>query len=242
MEEIKGHIVAMGGGGFSMEPENPLLDNFTLSLAARTPAKICFLPTASAESAVYIVKFYRAFSARAIPTDLTIFHSPSLPRQPVVTSDIAKFIADQDIIYVGGGNTANLLAIWRLHGIDQALRAAWTRGAVLCGLSAGMICWFKDGLTDSFGQLQALGDGLGFIDASACPHYSGEAKRRPAFHEAIQQGLPSGYAADDGAALHFQGTKLVEAVSSRKEASAYKVELLNGSVQETRLNVRYLGN
>lgn len=238
---IKGRIVALGGGGFSMEPDNPLLDDFVLSLAPRKPARICFLPTASADSAMYIVKFYRAFSRRSIPTDLTIFDPPSLPRQPAHTSELSSFVADQDVIYVGGGSTANLLSIWRAHGLDRILREAWIRGATLCGVSAGMICWFRDGLTDSFGRLSTLGDGLGFIDASACPHYDGEDERRSAYRKAIADGLPAGYAADDGAALHFRGMELVEVVSSREGASAYRVALVDGRVEETRLETRYLG-
>jgi dipeptidase E len=242
MDTIKGQIVALGGGGFSMEPHNTLLDDFVLSLARRKPAKICFVPTASADSAPYIVSFYRAFSGRAIPTDLTIFDPKSLPRRPSQTSDIADFVATQDVVYVGGGNTANLLSVWRTHGIDQILREAWTRGLILCGISAGMICWFRDGLTDSFGKLRPLGDGLGFIDASACPHYDGDDGRRPAYHAAIQKGLPGGYAADDGAALHFRGMELAEVVSSREKAAAYRVQLANGRVEETRLKTRYLGS
>lgn len=242
MNQIKGHIVAMGGGGFSMEPDNPLLDDFILSLVPKTPAKVCFVPTASADSSIYLVRFYRAFSGRAIPTDLTIFDPASLPRQPAHSSEIASFVAEQDVIYVGGGNTANLLAIWRVHGLDRVFREAWVRGAVLCGVSAGMICWFRDGVTDSFGRLAALGDGLGFIDASACPHYDGGKNRPTVYHRAIKEGMPAGYAADDGAALHFRGTELIEVVSSRKSASAYRVEIVDGHVAEKPLQVRYLGN
>jgi len=223
-----------------MEPNNPLLDDFILSLAPKKPARICFFPTASADSASYLVRFYRAFSGRAIPTDLTIFDSASLSRQPALTSEIASLVAAQDIIYVGGGNTANLLSIWRVHGVDRILRQAWRRGAILCGVSAGMICWFRDGLTDSYGGLAVLGDGLGFINASACPHYDGEKDRRPAYRRAIKEGLLAGYAADDGAALHFRGTELFQVVTSRKGASAYRVELVNGGVKETRLKARYL--
>jgi peptidase E len=224
-----------------MEPDNPLLDDFILSLATRKPARICFLPTASADSAFYLVKFYRAFSGRAIPTDLTIFESASLPRRPAHTSELASFVAEQDIIYVGGGNTANLLSLWRVHGLDRILHQAWRRGAILCGVSAGMICWFRDGLTDSYGGLAVLGDGLGFIDASACPHYDGEKERRPAYRKAIKEGLLHGYAADDGAALRFRGTQLSEVVASRPGASVYRVELVKGRVRETRLKARYLG-
>lgn len=242
MLEVNGQLVAMGGGGFSMEPDNPLLDDFVLSLAPQTPAKVCFIPTASGDSASYLVKFYRAFSGRAIATDLTIFDPTAVPRQPSNTSEIASFIADQDILYVGGGNTANLLAMWRVHGLDKVLYDAWCAGKILCGVSAGMICWFQDGLTDSFGQLAPLGDGLGFIEASACPHYDGEAERPAAFHKAISNGLIGGYAADDGAALHFRGKDFVEAVASRESASAYRVEFVDGRVEETQLTTRFLGS
>lgn len=236
-----GHIVAMGGGGFSMEPDNPLLDDFALSLSHRHPARVCFIPTASSDSATYIVKFYRAFSGRCIPTDLTLFDSPALARRPARSSDLAAFLADQDVIYVGGGSTAHLLALWRVHGLDVLLREAWLNGAVLSGVSAGMICWFRGGITDSFGELERLNDGLGLIDATACPHYDGEQERRPAYHRAVTDGLPSGYAADDGAALHFCGSELVEVVGSRPEAGAYRVDLSEGRVIEARLPVRFLG-
>ena len=235
-----GQIVAMGGGGFSMEPENPLLDDFVLSLAERPMPRICFISTASAESPTYIVKFYRAFSGRAIPTDLTIFDPAALPRQPSLTAQLATFLAEQDIIYVGGGNTANLLAIWRVHGIDQALREVWLKGGILCGVSAGMICWFGGGVTDSFGGLEALPDGLGFLEGTACPHYDGEKERRSTYHRLIAEGLPGGYAADDGAALHFRGTDLVEVVSSRPNATVYRVDRIDGRVVETPLKARYL--
>src|SRR5690349_3539235 len=133
METIKGQIVALGGGGFSSEPDNPLLDDFILSLSPRQPARVCFVPTASADSTPYLVRFYRAFSGRAIPADLTIADPPATPRRPANTSDIAAFVAEQDIIYVGGGNTANLLAIWRTHSIDRVFRDAWVSGTILCG-------------------------------------------------------------------------------------------------------------
>jgi dipeptidase E len=240
LSRIEGHIVAMGGGGFSMEPDNPLLDDFILGLSRRQPARVCFVPTASADSAPYIVKFYRAFAGRCIPTDLTLWDPSSLARQPARTSDLASFLAEQDVIYVGGGNTANLLALWRRHGLDELFRQAWSRGAVLAGVSAGMLCWFKCGITDSFGGLEPLHDGLGLIDASACPHYDGEALRRPMYHRAIAAGMPAGYAADDGAAFHFVGENLGEVVSSRPHAGAYRVEL-RGDVVETRLPVRFLG-
>ena len=185
MSVHQGQIVAMGGGGFSMEPENPLLDDFVLSLSRRRPARVCFLPTASADSPAYVAKFYRAFAGRSIPTDVTTFDPTAFARHPARTADLPRVLADQDVIYVGGGNTANLLAIWRAHGIDRILRDAWLGGVVMAGVSAGMLCWFRGGVTDSFGGLAALNDGLGLIDATACPHYDGEGERRPTYHRLV---------------------------------------------------------
>jgi dipeptidase E len=235
-----GQIVAMGGGGFSMEGL-PLLDDFVLSLARQTPARVCFLPTASGDSLAYVTKFYRTFSGRCIPSDLTLVDSPGLPRRPSSTGELEAFVAQQDVFYVGGGNTLNLLALWRAHGIDRLLRAAWCSGAILSGISAGMNCWFEACLTDSFGALEPLHDGLGLLAGSACPHYDGEAQRRPKLHEALLNGLPPAYAAEDGVALHFVGRDLVEAVSSRPNARAYRVEVRDGQVVEEPIPTRFLG-
>src|SRR5262245_47250103 len=141
-EVASGHIVALGGGGFSMEPDNPLLDDFVLSLARRQPARVCFIPTASGDAPAYVAKFYRAMSGKCIPTDLTLFGSPAFPRNPKTTETLSTFCASQDVFYVGGGNTANMLAVWRAHRLDKLLYDAWCSGAVLAGISAGMICWF----------------------------------------------------------------------------------------------------
>lgn len=241
MNSTEGNIVALGGGGFSMEPENSVLDDFVLGLSRRQPARVCFVPTASADAATYIVQFYRSFANRCIAKDLTLWNSPSLPRQPSRTSDLSAFLADQDIIYVGGGDTANMLVLWRRHGLDLLLRRAWSHGTVLAGVSAGMLCWFNGGVTDSFGGLEPLDDGLGLIDATACPHYDGEPERRPTYQRVIAGGMQAGYAADDGAALHFQGSNLVDVVSSRPQARAYRVELMGAQVMETPLPVRFLG-
>jgi peptidase E len=224
-----------------MEPDNLLLDDFVLSLARRQPARVCFVPTASADSASYIVRFYRAFAGRCVPSDLTLTDGP-LVRQPPRTSDLARLVANQDVFYVGGGNTANLLAIWRVHGLDGLFRQAWQEGAVFAGVSAGMLCWFQGGVTDSFGGLELLDDGLGFLEGTACPHYDGEPGRRPTYHRLVVDGVEAGYAADDGAALHFAGTLLREAVSSRPNAGVYRVERVGSEVVETRLPVRFLGS
>ncbi len=131
----------------------------------------------------------------------------------------------QDAIFVSGGNTANMLAVWRVHGFDRILREAWEQGIVLAGSSAGMICWFEAGVTDSFGpQLEGMRDGLGFLPGSACPHYDGEERRRPVYQELVANGFPPGLAADDTAALHFVGTELREVVAAREGACGYRVE------------------
>ena len=224
-----------------MEPDNPLLDDFILSLCRRRPARVCFIPTASADSATYITKFYRAFSGRCIPTDLTLYDSPALPRQPAQTRDLDAFVQAQDVFYVGGGNTANLLAVWRAHGLDRLLRRAWWAGAVLSGISAGMLCWFQGGITDSFGGYRSFHDGLGLLRGTACPHFDGEPKRQAAFRRLIAQGASAGYAAEDGAALHFKGTRLHEVVSSRPKALAYRLQRRRGEVEVKPMKVRYLG-
>jgi peptidase E len=209
----------MGGGGFSMEPENPRLDRFVLSLARSSPARVCFVPTASGDSERYVANFYRAFAALdCTPSDLALFDRG--------VDDLEALVLAQDVVYVGGGNTASLLAVWRAHGLDAVLRRAWDEGVVLCGISAGMNCWFEQSVTDSFGtRLAALHDGIGLLAGSCCPHYDGEEQRRPAYRELVASGeLSAGWAADDGAALVFAGTELAEVVSSRPEAAAYRVE------------------
>lgn len=231
-------IVAMGGNDFT-EPYNPLLDDHLLALAraerGRARPRVCFVPTASGDSESYIAAFHAVFDDRAEASHLTLFG------RTVV--DLEPFVLDQDVLYVGGGNTANMLAIWRVHGLDRILARAWEAGIVLAGTSAGSNCWFQGATTDSFGPLAALPDGLGFLPGSHSPHYDSEPGRRPLYRQLVGEGgLPDGYAADDGAGLVFRGTELAEVVTSRPEARAYRVVRgLDGQVVETELAVRYLG-
>jgi dipeptidase E len=230
------HIVAMGGGGFSMEPRNPRLDDFVLSLARRKRRpRVCFVGTASGDNDYYLRRFYEAFPpSRAVAIHLAFFER--------TVRDLKSFVIAQDVIYVGGGSSANLLAVWRLHGLDRALRAAWNAGVVMAGISAGAICWFEDGLTDSFGMpYRALNCGLGFVRGACCPHYDGEKQRAPILKRLIRRGFPTTLALDDGAAAHFVGTRLVEVVSSRPKARAMRIALSNGAIVEKALPVRYLG-
>lgn len=211
-----GHIVALGGGGFMFEDDSSL-DDFVLSLTRSPRPRICFLGTASGDGQSWLDAFAEAFGRRECePSHLRLFGAPEDP---------CGHVARQDVIYVGGGNTANMLAVWRVHGIDVALREAWTRGAVLAGVSAGANCWFEASVTDSFGpDLAPLRDGLSLLPGSFCPHYDAEERRRPVFTELVRNGFPPGYAADDYAALWFEGTTLRRIVASRAHARVYKVD------------------
>ena len=180
-----------------------------------------------------VAKLYEAFPAkRAEASHLALFGAPR--------RNLREFLLSQNVIYVGGGNTANMLAVWRVHGVDRVLAEAWERGVVLGGVSAGMICWFEAGVTDSFGPLAGLDDGLKLLPGSACPHYDGEPDRRPTYQRLVAGGFPSGYAADDGAALHFVDRSLHEAIAGRQGARAWRVELQDGKARETALPTRSL--
>ncbi|MGW7682697.1 Type 1 glutamine amidotransferase-like domain-containing protein [Kribbella sp. NPDC054772] len=234
---VDSQVVALGGGGFSMEPENLLLDDYVLSLVpkGRKP-RVCFVPTASGDSEGYSDRFLAAFGPeRAEATVLSLFKRS--------VGDLDAFVLEQDVVYVGGGNTANLLAIWRLHGLDVALEKAYRAGVVMAGISAGMNCWFEASVTDSFDTngCGPLDDGLGLLPGSACPHYDGEALRRDTFLGLVESGFPEGYAAEDGVALHFTNGRLANVVSSRPDTAAYSVRRSDAGVSEERLPARYLG-
>ena len=228
------HIVAMGGGGFSMD--DPVLDAYVLDLVDAARPKVCLVPTATSSMPTYLPGFLRAFPSSSF--------EPSLLELCVRTvADLEGFLGEQDVIYVPGGNTANMLAVWRVHGVDRVLRTAWEAGVVLCGPSAGANCWFEASTTDSFlqGRADALADGLGFLPGSFCPHYDGEAERRPSFHALIATGtMPPGIACDDFAAAHFVGTELHEAVAAKEGAGAYRVSPGDGGAIEEPLPTRML--
>ncbi len=202
-----------------MDPD-PRLDRWMLSLAGKARPKACFVPTASGDNDHYIVRFYNAFQDLDAEPD----HLPLFTRRHAGDA-LREHVLAQDLLYVGGGNTANMLAVWRAHGLDTILEEAWRAGVILCGLSAGSLCWFEGGVTDSFGEaLQVLPDGLGLLPGSHCPHYDGEAQRRPAYSDLVARGtLPPGYAVADGVALRFEGTRHVETVRSRPTGGAWHV-------------------
>jgi dipeptidase E len=213
--ERKGTIVAIGGLSWEDE-ERRRLEDYFLSFARRDRPKVLFVPTAAADGAEQTLWIYQQLGDRA-----DVSHVPFFPWPP---DDLRALALDQDVIYVSGGNTANALAIWRVHGFDAILREAWEAGVVLTGWSAGMICWFEAGVTDSFGpQLEGMRDGLGFLAGSACPHYDGEAQRRPVYQRLVAEGYPPGLAADDCVALRFDGSELAEVASAREGSRAYRV-------------------
>ena len=209
-------IVGLGGGAGSDEATRGLLAH-VVGLAGKPAPKVCVVPTAVGDYAEDVLRHYDLLPEEAVFSHLSVFPWPP--------AELRAFVLAQDVVFVTGGNTANMLAIWRVHGLDAILREAWEAGIVLTGWSAGMICWYEAGVTDSFGpQLEGMRDGLGFLAGSACPHYDGEELRRPVYTRLVAEGFPPGIAADDGVGLHYVGTELAEVVTAREGAQAYRVE------------------
>jgi dipeptidase E len=228
-------ILAMGGGGFTME-RSPALDRFVLALTGKPVPKICFLPTASGDPREQTTRFHERFAAWPCePSVLSLFH---LARERI---DPVAHLLGQDAIYVGGGSMRNMLAIWREHGIDEAMREAWAGGVVLAGLSAGAMCWFEGGVSMSGGAPEAV-RGLGLLPGSLSVHLDGEPEREPVYRAAVASGeLPAGFAADDGAALLYEGTALVECVASRPGARVMRLRADGaGGVLEAEMRIRVL--
>jgi peptidase E len=199
----------LGMGGY---PDDALLEH---ALALAPGRRVLYVPTANREDTGPVVLWYDRLRERGTMTHLNFFPWP--PR------DLRELTLAHDVILVGGGSTANALAVWRVHGFDEILREAWQQGILLTGWSAGMICWFEHGVTDSFGPQLAAMDCLGFLPGSACPHYDGEERRRPVYTQLVADGLAAGIAADDDVGVHFVGTELREVVTSRAGATAYRV-------------------
>jgi dipeptidase E len=229
-------VLATGGGGFTMGERTPALDLHVLELTGRRMPKICFLPTASGDEREQVRRFHERYRTWPCePSTLSLFH---LRHERV---DPAAHLLAQDAIYIGGGSMRNMLAIWREHGIEGALRAAWQAGIVLAGLSAGAMCWFEGGISLSGGAPEPL-RGLGFLPGSLSVHRDGEPERLPVYRQAISRGeLPDGYAADDGAGLVYAGTSLLECVASQPGAGVSRVSRGGDGVVETSMPVRRLG-
>ena len=218
-------IIAIGGAAFSAEPRNLAIDRYILDQTKKDRPNVLFIPTATGDADPYIAKFYAVYaSLDAKPLHLSLFQR---------TPDLRDVISAQDAIYVGGGNTKSMLAVWADWGLPDLLKQASASGTVLAGVSAGAICWFDQGVTDSWaGSLRPL-DGLGFIPGSCCPHYDSEPERRPSYHALLAQGtIEPGIAIEDGVAAHYRSGRLERVVSSRERAWAYQVTIASGVVKE----------
>ena len=226
-------ILAMGGGGFSSSVADAPLEHYIAGLPGVEQPCICLLPTASGDPDGQIDRFHRAFRGLGRLSHLSLFRLGTHPVSP------REHLLAQDVIYVGGGSLANLLAIWRVHGLDDTLREAWERGILLCGVSAGSMCWFEDGVTRSHGRSRTA-EGLGLLPGSNSVHHSSDSERRACYGTAVLDGLSAGYAVDDGVGLLFAGTELVEVVSARPAARAYAVTEVGGRLVETEMVPRLL--
>jgi peptidase E len=231
-------VLAVGGGMLMPRDAVPLQVQYAMDLTGQARPRLCVLNTAAGDDPNANLRFYdRLAGSPAQVRHLALFPMPNV-------SDPEDLLMSQDVIFVGGGSVANMVAVWRVHGIDEILRKAWHAGIVLAGSSAGGICWFEGGTTDSFGtQLRPFTDGLGMLAGSFCPHYNSESERRPLYRRLVaDRTLPDGIACDDGAAAHYVDETLVELVSDRPGAGAYQVVAGNaGGSVETALDVRFLG-
>jgi dipeptidase E len=229
-------IFAMGGGGFTMEPANPLLDDYVLSLSDSLQPRILFLPTAAGDTNGQINAFYARFGGRGcVPEHLSLFRLAEVERP------LEEILLSQDIVYAGGGSMRNLLAIWRAHELDRLLVTAWRQGTVLAGLSAGAMCWFQGGVTRSSGPPAPM-PGLGLLEGSLTVHADGEPERLPVWLASVRDGtLPGGWALDDGVGLLFRGERLERTVSSRPGAGAQRVDAIAGELVRRRVEPGLLG-
>jgi dipeptidase E len=228
MSEKPRQIIPIGGGGFYRDPENLKLEKYIIGQSGVANPRVAFIPTASGEPDHYVATFYAAFLKLGCrPSVLTFFKR---------TPDLRVFLLNQDVIYVGGGNTKSLLAVWRDWGVEEVLQEAWHSGIVLTGVSAGAICWFEQGLADSFSDgLRPLAC-LGILPGSCCPHYDGEAERRPALHRLLLSGeISAGIAIEDWTGVHFRGTEIYKVVTAKRGARAYSMRAVYGSLQEVPL-------
>jgi peptidase E len=223
-----------------MDKDGSALDDYTLSLTGCERPRVCFLPTASGDADHYVVRFYRRFSAGCDASHVSLFRRDQ--GTGGVEDDLATHLLAQDLIYVGGGNVVSMLGAWRAHGLDTVLRRAWRQGIVLCGPSAGSLCWFEQALSAFHGEPRPI-RGLGLLPYSNCVHYDAEPARREQYHRLVAGGMLDGFAVDDGVALHFEGTRMVRAISDRPGGRAYRVALEGdgGRVRERSLKVQYLG-
>jgi peptidase E len=231
------HIIAIGGGMLWPDDGVPVHLANAVRLSGVGEPRLCVLNTAGGDDPRWTLLMYDRLAGHSVRVShLALFPMPNV-------RDPEDLLLSMDVIFVGGGSVANMLAVWRVHGLDVIMRKAWQAGIVLAGSSAGAICWFEGGTTDSFGrELRAYTDGLGLLSGSYCPHYDSEPGRRPLYRRLIGEGtLPGGIACDDGTGAYFTDDTLTEAIADRPASGGYRVAASPDSgVTETPLQVRYL--
>jgi peptidase E len=223
-------IIAVGAGYLAVGHEGAQMEQYLLAATGKRKPRVCFVPTASADPPGYVASVQAAFGLFDAKVDPLYLLKPN-------TSDVDRFLSKYDLIFISGGNTRNMLALWRAWGVDKALRKAYNRGAVLAGGSAGAICWFEQGLTDSVpGKLLPM-DCLGWLPGSCCPHYDSEPKRRPTYRRLVAASkVKAGIALQDYAAAHYINGVLSKVVAFAPEAKAFSVRRVRGKVVETELS------
>ena len=222
---MKKQIIAIGGGGFGRTPGEGLIEKYILDQSEKEVPNICFIPTATGDNEAYKVNYYSTFSKlECSPSHLDFFKR---------TPDLKELILKQDVIFVGGGNTKSMLAVWKDWGLDLLLKEAYEKGVIMSGVSAGAICWFDKGITDSWAEDLKVMDCLGFIEGACCPHYDEEPQRKPSLNKFItEKVLKSCYAVDGGCALHIEDEKEFKSVVFSENKNSFLVEMKDNKVAE----------
>ncbi|HJL80441.1 MAG: peptidase E [Gammaproteobacteria bacterium] len=223
---MKRQIIAIGGGGFGRNPGEGIIEGYILDQSETDKPKVCFIPTATGDDEGYKESYYSTFSM----FDCDPLHLDFFKRTP----DLERLILDQNIIFVGGGNTKSMLAVWKEWGLDKLLKVAYEKGTIMCGVSAGAICWFDSGVTDSWAEDLKLMDCLGFIEGACCPHFDEEPERRPIVHQMIEsQVMDACIAIDGGCALHLINEVPHHSIVFSEKKNAYRVSLENDLINES---------
>ena len=219
------NIIAIGGGGFGANPGQGVIENYILKQTKKKNPRICFIPTATGDNEAYKVNFYSTFTnLNCYPSHLDFFKR---------TPDLNELILNQDAIFVGGGNTKSMLAVWKEWGLDKILKKAYLNGTVMSGVSAGAICWFQNGITDSWASNLKMMPCLNFVKGTCCPHYDEEPERKPAVKKLLLTNkIKNVYAVDGGAALHIKDEKVFKSVIFKKNKSSYLVDIKKKSINE----------
>ena len=219
------NIIAIGGGGFGANPGQGIIEKYILKQTKKKNPKICFIPTATGDNEAYKVNYYSTFTnLDCCPSHLDFFKR---------TPDLNDLILNQDAIFVGGGNTKSMLAVWREWGLDKILKKAYLNGTVMSGVSAGAICWFQNGITDSWVSNLKMMPCLNFIKGTCCPHYDEEPERKPAVKNfLLRNKVKNVYAVDGGAALHIKDEKIFKSIIFKKNKSSYLVDVKKKNINE----------